>query len=633
MHSLINLEVNKVYLEDCLEGMKKIQDNTVDIVIADPPYNLSKGGSWSWNNSVKLPGLGGQWNKVMQEWDDMPITEYFSFTLQWLTEVKRIVKPTGSIWIHGTYHNIGIINFALQMLEVEIINEVIWFKRNSFPNLSGRRLTASHETILWSHTGGPKNREYHFNYEMSKNHDYEGDLIKQPFKQMRTVWDIPNNKKKEELMFGKHPTQKTEKVVDRMIRISAKPGDLLLSPFSGAGTECVVAKKLGLNYIGFETEEEFLEISNKRLNNIEFGQMEMKEFSEVSSKKKNDKNKNFNEDNISNDSKIDSPEIEIEKEAHQLNLELPETEIESNTIENVINNKSESSIDIKNITDIPVLQSILNENKKKQPIPSILKWTGSKRKQANQIFNHFPKEYNRYIEPFVGGGALLYLAADDNSIANDIYKPLIEFWELVKNKPDYLVDYYNREWINLQQSFPDYYYDVRDRFNKNPNGLDLSFLTRTCVNGIVRFNKEGGFNNSIHLSRKGMKPQNFQSIVYKWHKKIKNVTFTNKDYREILKETKSGDLVYLDPPYAGSNNRYISDLDIDSFFEELEKLNTKGVKWILSFDGKRGDTDLQYPVPEELYLNKELLSNGKSTLNQVLNGQSLDVLETLYKNY
>ena len=151
--------LNRIHNIDCIEAMKQLPDASVDIAIADPPYNASKGNNWRWDNSVSLPGFGGNWSKVMADWDDMPLGDYFSFCLAWLSQLKRVVKPTGSLWIHGTYHNIGIINFALQMLKVEIINEVVWYKRNSFPNLSGRRLTASHETILWAHTGDEKKRK------------------------------------------------------------------------------------------------------------------------------------------------------------------------------------------------------------------------------------------------------------------------------------------------------------------------------------------------------------------------------------------------------------------------------------------------------------------------------------------
>ncbi len=257
-------EIDKVHQFDCIDAIRKLPDASVDIAIADPPYNASKGNTLKWDNSVKLKGFGGNWSKTMETWDDMPLAEYFKFTLTWLTELKRVVRPTGSFWIHGTYHNIGIINFALQILEIEIINEIAWYKRNSFPNLSGRRITASHETILWAHTGGKK-RRYYFDYERSKALGGGSDKLKVIGKQLRTVWDIPNNKKREELVWGKHPTQKPICLLTRMVELSAKPGDILLVPFAGSGADCVAAKRFGMHFIGFETESEFVELSNTRV--------------------------------------------------------------------------------------------------------------------------------------------------------------------------------------------------------------------------------------------------------------------------------------------------------------------------------------------------------------------------------
>lgn len=262
----IPYELNKVYNEDCIKGMSNLPDNSVDIIIADPPYNTSTGTELSFNNKIHdLPGFGGSWKKVMEDWDSMPITEYFQFSLSWLFEANRILKPQGSMWIHGTYHNIGIINFCMQLLNIEILNEVIWYKRNSFPNLAGRRLTASHESILWAHSGGAKNRVYNFNYEASKKYFNSSDNLKVEGKQMRTVWDIPNNKKKQELALGKHPTQKPLRLIERMLTISAPEEGLLLSPFSGGGTECVAGIKAGLNVLGFELEQAFVELSNNRI--------------------------------------------------------------------------------------------------------------------------------------------------------------------------------------------------------------------------------------------------------------------------------------------------------------------------------------------------------------------------------
>ncbi len=260
----IEKSLNSIIHQDCVDGMKALPDSSIDLIIADPPYNLSKGNKWGWDKSVELKGMGGVWNKVMEDWDCMGLSEYFNFTLAWLTEAKRLLKPTGSIWVYGTYHNIGVINFVFQLLGIEIINEVVWYKRNSFPNLSGRRLTASHETLLWGHYGKGK-RKYFFNYPYTKNGDFAEDLLKKKGKQMRTVWDIPNNKTKVERKYGSHPTQKPIRIADRIISIASKPGDVCLIPFCGSGTECVAAKMLDRRYIAFEISEEYIKLAKERV--------------------------------------------------------------------------------------------------------------------------------------------------------------------------------------------------------------------------------------------------------------------------------------------------------------------------------------------------------------------------------
>ncbi|MCL2572389.1 MAG: site-specific DNA-methyltransferase [Defluviitaleaceae bacterium] len=262
-----NLPINEIINANCLEEMKLLPNNSIDLIIADPPYNLSKGGKWKWDNSVVLEGMGGNWNKVMEDWDDMSLSDYLQFTRQWLSEAQRILKPTGSMWVFGTYHNIGIINVSCQLIDVEIINEVVWYKRNAFPNLSGRRLTASHETILWCNKGGKK-REYYFDYDYSKSGIFESDLLKVDGKQMRTVWDIPNNKEKSELVYGKHPTQKPLKILKRMVQLASREGDIVLTPFAGSGSECVAAKMTGRNYIGFEVNSEYCKLAETRLNAV-----------------------------------------------------------------------------------------------------------------------------------------------------------------------------------------------------------------------------------------------------------------------------------------------------------------------------------------------------------------------------
>jgi len=255
--------INTIIKGDALELMGSLPDQSIDLIIADPPYNLSKGMELKLG-SGSLKGTGGDWSKVMQTWDDYTLVSYIQFTEKWLKEAKRILKPTGSMWVFGTYHNTGIINTLMQLNDIEIINEVVWYKRNAFPNLAGRRLTASHETLLWAHSG--KKRKYNFNYEYSKQYSDKSDGLKLQGKQMRTVWDIPNNKEKSETSLGKHPTQKPLKILKRIIGLSSDEGNIVLSPFSGSGSECVAAKMTSRNYIGFELEDEFVNLSRLRLN-------------------------------------------------------------------------------------------------------------------------------------------------------------------------------------------------------------------------------------------------------------------------------------------------------------------------------------------------------------------------------
>jgi site-specific DNA-methyltransferase (adenine-specific) len=277
--ALVERWLDTVQFMDCLEGMTKLPARSFDLVIADPPYNLSKGNAWKWDRSVKLPGFGGTWSKVMEKWDDMPLAEYWNFTAAWLSQAKRLLKPTGSIWVFGTYHNMGIVNVLFQVLGIEIINEIVWYKRNAFPNLSGRRFTASHETLLWGHVGGRK-RGYLFNYRDMKNASFPEEPTKTAGKQMRTVWNIPNNKARDELAFGKHPTQKPLALTNRVVLATTKPEDTILIPFAGAGSECVSAKKLGRHFIAFEVDDKYVQITNRRLDSLkdESAQKRISEF-------------------------------------------------------------------------------------------------------------------------------------------------------------------------------------------------------------------------------------------------------------------------------------------------------------------------------------------------------------------
>lgn len=258
----------RLELEDVFLGIKSFPDRHFDLAIIDPPYGASTRANWSLPANHSLNGFGGEWKLANHDWDKITGHGAWKFTIAFLEEMKRVVKPTGSFWVHATYHNAGFVNVACQLLGLEIINEIIWFKRNAFPNLSGRRLTASHETIYWVHTGNGK-REYRFNYEETKQANFEEDSIKVPGKQLRTVWDIPNNKKREEFKLGSHPTQKPLRISERLLLISGLKGGKLLVPFLGSGTEAVAGIKYGMKVNGFEIDPQFFEIACSRVQEIE----------------------------------------------------------------------------------------------------------------------------------------------------------------------------------------------------------------------------------------------------------------------------------------------------------------------------------------------------------------------------
>jgi len=265
-------------------------------------------------------------------------------------------------------------------------------------------------------------------------------------------------------------------------------------------------------------------------------------------------------------------------------------------------------------------------------VPSLIKWTGSKRSQASRIASIVPA-HHRYFEPFLGGGALLYHFARHGAHASDLYAPLIAFWKLVRDKPEHLADHYASQWRALQNDLPRYFYVVRMRFNEEHRPEDLNFLMRTCVNGIIRFNNEGQFNNSFHLSRRGMLPMTFRQVVLRWSERLCGVEFHACDYAEALSQARCGDFVYLDPPYCGNKQRYIGHLNVLRLYGELDSLNRRGVKWALSFDGSRGERKYKTTLPADIYKRTLELESGYSAVAKVLNGPIEQVTESLYLNY
>jgi DNA adenine methylase len=284
------------------------------------------------------------------------------------------------------------------------------------------------------------------------------------------------------------------------------------------------------------------------------------------------------------------------------------------------------------LDELPAREVVKENHSSTGEVPSLLKWTGSKRSQAVRIAAFVPN-HDRYYEPFLGGGALLYMLGRTGSVGGDLYAPLIAFWTMVRDDSERLIDNYARQWSALQADLPGYFYVVRNRFNAEQKPEDLNFLMRTCVNGIVRFSKGGHFNNSFHLSRKGMLPQRFAKIVREWSAHLQGIEFRQGDFEQTTADAKAGDFIYLDPPYAGNKQRYIGDLDVQRFYRALEELNSRDVRWALSFDGVRGETAYNYSLPTDIYKRKELLNSGYSAVAKVLNGPVEMVTESLYLNY
>jgi site-specific DNA-methyltransferase (adenine-specific) len=248
----------KLFKGDCIEVLSNILENSIDLIFADPPYNLSNDG-FTCHAGRRVSVNKGKWDK------SRGIEKDFEFHKQWLSACKRVLKPDGTIWVSGTYHSIYACGFAMQLLGYHILNDICWFKPNASPNLSCRFFTASHESIIWARKN--KKGKHTFNYEMMKNGLWNEDILKKPGTQMRSVWAIGTPKPFEKI-FGKHPTQKPESLLKRIIIASSNKGDLVLDPFSGSGTTGLIAYLYGRNYIGIETEQEYLDLSIKRFETL-----------------------------------------------------------------------------------------------------------------------------------------------------------------------------------------------------------------------------------------------------------------------------------------------------------------------------------------------------------------------------
>ena len=271
----------------------------------------------------------------------------------------------------------------------------------------------------------------------------------------------------------------------------------------------------------------------------------------------------------------------------------------------------------------------MNNNAKIQPV---IKWSGSKRSQASEIVKLLPS-IQRYYEPFIGGASVANMVNPQHGICSDICVPLIKLWNIIKLDPESLYISYNDAWTRLQNEGYQVYYEIRDNFNKTQSPHDLLFLSRTCVNGLIRFNKDGQFNNSLHHTRKGINPLTLKKILLDWSEKIRTIEFRDGDYRDTTKDITKNDFIYLDPPYFNTKGRYYGTIDYEEFLAYLETLISKNIKFALSFDGTREDVDYTINLPKELYKRHIMLESGNSSFKKVMDKRSEKVCESLYLSW
>jgi len=270
----------------------------------------------------------------------------------------------------------------------------------------------------------------------------------------------------------------------------------------------------------------------------------------------------------------------------------------------------------------------------------VIKWSGSKRSQANEIIKYFPSEIDTYYEPFCGGASVLRALLEseikvNKYVCSDLNNGLIELWNKIKYSPNEVADHYEKLWYEMNGDVSkdkaykrSYFEKIRKRYNIEHNPLDFMFIMRTTTNGMPRYNSNGDFNNSFHITRDGIIPDKLRQIIKEWSDLLftNDVTFINCSYEYITPS--DNDFMYLDPPYAGTKGMYFGGFDNNKLFEWLKIVECK---WVMSYDGISGKIDNTYNVPEDLYDEHIYIKSGNSSFKRVI-GKSKDsiVYESLY---
>jgi site-specific DNA-methyltransferase (adenine-specific) len=254
--SVKQLPLNQILHGDCIEILQSLPERSVDLIFADPPYNLQLRNELYRPNRTRVEAVNDRWDQFQD------FAEYDEFTRKWLSASKRVLKETGTIWVIGSYHNIYRVGAIMQDLGFWFLNDIVWTKANPMPNFRGVRFTNAHETMLWAQK--KKGAKYTFNHQSMKA--LNDDL------QMRSDWNIPLATGRQRLKANgakAHSTQKPEALLYRVIMASSNPVDVVLDPFFGTGTTGAVAKKLGRHWIGIEKDKRYIRLAQKRIDVVE----------------------------------------------------------------------------------------------------------------------------------------------------------------------------------------------------------------------------------------------------------------------------------------------------------------------------------------------------------------------------
>ncbi|QTL02878.1 site-specific DNA-methyltransferase [Aquabacter sp. L1I39] len=250
--------LDRILIGDCIAQMASLPPRSVDVIFADPPYNLQLQGELKRPDESRVDAVDDAWDQFES------FAAYDAFTRAWLLAAKRVLKPTGTLWVIGSYHNIFRVGALMQDLEFWILNDVIWRKSNPMPNFRGRRFTNAHETLIWA-ARDPGAKGYVFNYEALKGGNEDV--------QVRSDWLIPLCTGHERLKDAQgrktHPTQKPEALLARVLLAASRPGDVVLDPFLGSGTSAAVAKRLRRHFIGIERDETYAQAAQARIDAVE----------------------------------------------------------------------------------------------------------------------------------------------------------------------------------------------------------------------------------------------------------------------------------------------------------------------------------------------------------------------------